>query len=270
MRTSSAPGSAPRGRSGHRILLTLLLCACGPQGEETNVPRAAVSAAQTDATCQTPALALTPRGGQSWGELIAAMNTHGVTFPATPENTAAAPVKLCPTCDTVTLELRSTNRTCGTDTASVRQSPRLLAMMIPKRNVAAQAEWPAFSVGDTILMFSQGMGGDALVAYRQDSTVALAPRGSWRFWYCADGHTPTGPRTEWKPRNPAAGTAAQTTDGGTYGWMACISGCCEFYTPGEEVIETPEVADPNAPDTVGAGRNQGQTGGRPPWCPARG
>lgn len=274
MRTSLAATRRLAGRGWH-LLLALVLCACGGaegeavQSDAAPEARALAATAAADSCTGPPPAYAPPVLTGPWQGLLDSLAADGVAFPDVAGNADTTSVKLCRTCSSVRVEIRSSNMTPCLAPGDLTGQPRITGMFVVLDTFPAQQGWETIPAGDSIFAFTGTTGGPATLVYEHGGSGKASPSNSWMFWYCQDGHVNgTAPRAEWKPRDGAqAGTATATAaDGGTYGWMACISGCCEFYTPGAELIETPDVADPNAPDTVGPGRNQGSGSQRPSWC----
>ncbi|HEU0299307.1 MAG TPA: hypothetical protein VFR37_07635 [Longimicrobium sp.] len=278
METALAQRSGPAGRLASRLVLALALAlaACGGGGdapESGDTPADTAAALQTTLatdTCTGPP----PAFGQAvfqgtWQGLLDSLAAHAVTFPDIPGNDDTASVRLCATCEPVRLEIRSSNLTPCLQPDSLRGESRILGLFILVDSFPGSAQWDPIPAGDTIFTFAFNPGDSpARLAYRQGNNINTALSAAWRFLYCQDGHhNPKIPRAQWRDRV----TAAMQTDAeeeeeeetGKYGWMACASGCCQFYTtpPGDGLVTTPDVANPNAPDTVGSVRR------RVPWCP---
>lgn len=272
MRTSLAGRPGPA-RLGSRLLLALALCACGEAGEEgegealqaeeavQTAPEGVSTASTASCTNPPPGYALSVLTGE-WQTLLDSLAADSVTFPEVAGNDTTALVALCRNCPPVRVELRSSNFTPCLGPADLgSEQRRIVGMFILHDTFPAQPGWQTIPAGDTIFAFANTIGGPATMVYRDSSRSVTAPSKAWRFWYCQDGHSATAPQAQWRPRTAAnTGTRATTEDdGGTYGWMACISGCCQFYTPPPEEIELPEKANPKAGEAV---QN------KPSWCTA--
>ncbi|MBW3570192.1 MAG: hypothetical protein KY467_03725 [Gemmatimonadetes bacterium] len=276
MRTSLALRSGPAGPA--RLLLALALCACGGAEDEADASGAAdaralatTAAAADTCTGPPPAVSMPVLNGP-WQGLLDSLKAGGVTFPDVAGNVDTTTVKLCRDCTAVRVEIRSTNLTPCLAPGDLTGQQRIVGMFVVLDTFPAHKGWDTLLPGDTLFAFANSTGGPAMLVYEQGGSGKASPSRAWMFWYCQDGHTnPRTPQAQWRPRGPtaaapAAGKQAEAEDAGTYGWMACISGCCQFYTPpGDGQIELPKQANPNAPDTVGPGRNQRQP---PPWCRA--
>ncbi|HEX5871004.1 MAG TPA: hypothetical protein VFY65_11330 [Longimicrobium sp.] len=284
--------TSPAGRTGAAglacgLLLALTLAACpggggNAEGEKADVnatpsadPATEMSVAAAD-TCTGPPPAFgIPVLNGSWAGLLDSLSAHGVTFPETPGNDTTAMVKLCQNCDSVRVEIRASNLTpCLKPSDLQGPGRRITGLFIVQGNFPAQNGWDALQPGDSLFAFTNSTGGPATLVYNQNGSGKPSPSNAWMFWYCQDGHSPgNAPRAQWRPRNPSTpGAPGEEEDGGggTYGWMACASGCCQFYTPppnAEFERTTPPQANPNAPDTVGGGPNPGGPGSqKPTWC----
>ncbi len=269
------------------LLLALALAACGrsdggdpaARRDSAQVDPASPHIAAADSTCTTPP-PIPPdsvlRG--PWERLTRWIAENNVTFPDDPANIAVDTVPLCPTCTAVGVRLQSGNNTpCITPQNSAER--RIAGKMVLLETFPAQHQFETIPAGETIYMFSRGTPGaahPATLVYRHNGQVKHAPAGSWRFYYCNDGHRHTRPQAQWRLENLTASQSGQDKSkgkgpdddgegpGGTYGWMACANGCCQFYTP-PGMLTTPDQANPNAPDTVPP------IGRLPPpaWCPSR-
>lgn len=279
------------GRPPRRLLLalTLALAACGggdepaKSGDPAADTSAAVQTAMATDTCTGPPPAFRQAVfNGAWQALLDSLNAHAVTFPDVEGNDDTASVRLCTSanCAPVRMEIRSSNLTPCLQPDSLRGESRILGLLILVDSFPGAPGWGPIPAGDTIFTFAHQGAGPARLAYRQGDSIRSAPSTAWAFYYCRDGHTGKTAEAQW--RNRRAGNAAgqgkeeveEGEDTGKYGWMACASGCCQFYSnppgdPGEDLV-LPDPANPNAPDTVGKGRNQGQGQvqvQRPPWCP---
>lgn len=278
MRTSSAGRSGPAGLA-RSLLLALALCACGSGGDQSGGETArttdaqAMSATTTAAdTCTGPPPTFTQTVlNGSWQGLLTALADSGISFPDVSGNDDTATVKLCRNCDSVRVEIRSGNQTPCLRASDLQGGlNRITGMFIVLDTFPAQRQWNALYPGDTVFTFVNAKAGPATLVYNNNGTTKSAPSNAWMFWFCEDGaQNPKTPQAQWRPRGtppPAtAGDVGEGSTGGTYGWMACVSGCCQFYTPPPNESSqqtTPDVANPNAPDTVGFGANQK----KPYWC----
>jgi hypothetical protein len=268
---------------GPLLALTLAACPSGDGGDpaarrdSAQADPASPHIAAADSTCTTPP-PIPPdsvlRG--PWERLTSWIAENNVTFPDDSANVAVDTVPLCPNCTAVGVRLQSGNSTpCITPQNSAER--RIAGKMVLLDTFPAQSQFETIPAGETIYMFSRGTPGashPATLVYRHNGQVTHAPVGSWRFNYCDDGHTHRRPQAQWRQENPTTSQPGQGKGkgpdddedgpGGTYGWMACANGCCQFYTP-PGMVMTPEQASPNAPDTVPPVK------GLPPpaWCTRR-
>jgi hypothetical protein len=285
MRTSLAGRSGLAGLA-RALLLALALGACGEgeeKGEKGKAPAAdaAITAAADTAaaadTCTGPPPAF-PRSvlTGSWDALQDSLSAHGVTFPDIPGNVSTDSVPLCNGCSAVKVEIRSTNLTPCLTPANMKEShPHIVGMLTLKDTFPAQRGWSdTLYPGTTLLLFARIAAGPATLVYEDSAgNGKAAPATAWMFYYCRDAHSRSKvPRAQWRPRNgsdsiPGAGKGPEEMeegeDGGSYGWMACASGCCQFYTPPPNPITSGEVELPD--QAVGPGGNPGSQ--RPSWCP---
>ncbi len=271
---TASPGAA--GRLARTLLAALALAACGGGDEERasgDTPgdtTAAAQAALAADSCTGPP----PAFGQAvfegaWQALLDSLGAHNVTFPEIEYNSDTAAIVMCDSCSRVRVEIRSSNRTFCLQPDDLTGEARILGLFILLDTFPAQFGWDTIPAGDTIFTFAHtGIPRPATLAYRHDDRVRLAPRGTWGFAYCEDGERGTHPQAQWRdrhdtiPSNTPPGQAEEVEEGEAetrYGWMACASGCCQFYStpPTTDPITTPGKANPKAPDTVGKGHNQG-------------
>lgn len=283
MRTSLAGRPRPAGLAS-RLLLALALCACGggddtggaQAGEDTQRQAALSTAAATD-TCTgpPPSYAQTVLTGP-WQALLDSLAANGVSFDSVPGNDTTAVVKLCRNCDSVAVEIRSSNLTPCLSPGDLRGQQTITGMFIVRDTFPQQQQWDTLYPGDTLFTFTNSIAGPATLVYNRNGTGKASPSNAWMFWYCQDGaQNGKTAQAQWRPRGtppvdslPGQGVGGGEDDGGgTYGWMACAAGCCQFYTPPpneNSTQTTPVVASPNAPNTVGYGQSQGPQ--KPYWC----
>jgi hypothetical protein len=294
MRTPLAgrPGLAGLTRA---LLLALALGACGggdENGEKGKAPaddqaRAAMATADTAAAADTctgppPAFPRTVLTG-SWDALQDSLSAHGVTFPNDSLNVSTASVPLCNGCSSVRVQIRSTNLTPCLTPANMKEShPHIVGSLTLMDAFPKQHGWDSLPAGTVLLAFARVAAGPATLVYRDSATGngKASPATAWMFYYCRDSHSRSKvPRAQWRPRNlsdsisnSVSGTGKgkgpeqveDGEDGGQYGWMACASGCCQFYTPPPNPITSGEVVLP--PQAVGPDGKPGTQ--QPSWCPA--
>lgn len=261
------PQQRRRGWPGRALplLLALALAACGG-GDDGGGEAAATDSAQLSASqgkgpagggspdCAPPPIAPDSVLSGSWSRLLTWLGNEGVTFPDSEGNVAAGAASLFVNTAPIQLRLQSTAQTYCL-TPSQASERRIAGMMVLLQDFPGAGSLPPMSAGDSIFLFSRGNPGvqqPATLVYRQDTTVAQFPGAAmWRFIYCQDGHTNTRPEAQFRT-NPdtlvvqaartapaararlialTAPAAAQGPGGGTYSWLACANGCCQFYTP---------------------------------------
>lgn len=279
MRPSYAPRSTFVGRFARPLLLALALCDCGGVGAPPNRTAAGpesrtASVAQDSAApapCPAPPAVDPALFRGSWAVLTARLRELGASFPDLPGNSDTARVALCETCAPVDLVIRADTTTwCTTPAQLDSGQTRIMGIFILAGEFAGDsaAGWGRIRAGDSLLVFASGSSGPAPVVYRSGEQAVTAPAGSWMFHYCQDGAVGTRPQAQWRSRltgagsrnaaDPARRLAAE--EGGSFGWMACASGCCQFYTP----PPNPIIVDPVDP---ARGRARDADPGQPPtWC----
>jgi hypothetical protein len=281
MRTSLAGRSGPAGLACH-LVLALALAACGGGGDQgaggesalradSAAPRATIASAATDTCTGPPPGYAVPVLTGPWQALLDSLAADSVTFPDIPGNDDTTNIKLCRTCSRVDVEIRSSNLTPCLRPEDL-QGPlrRITGIFIIQDTFPAQHGWDTLFPGDSVLVFAN-TNGPATLVYDSGGSGKTAPSTAWQFWYCRDGHqNGKTPQAQWRPRGtpptrPGKGRDEEENGGGgSYGWMTCASGCCQFYTPppNDAIQTTAPQASENAPDTVGVSQ-------RPYWCPAR-
>jgi hypothetical protein len=262
MESSPSVRSGSAGRLARRLLMALALAACGggddpssdtPEGGGGDTAAVAAAASNAPANCpQPPALDPALLGGK-YSALSQWLSANNVTFTDT-DTTAdsiKALVKLCPTCNAVKLRIVSEARTYCMRRDSLAGKTRIAGMFVVDSGSVTPANWGrTFNPGDSILVFARDSVAPARLVYRTSpspaSTVGSAPSRAWAFRYCNDGNPGNSPQGRWRHKPQGAG---QTTggEGGTYGWMACATGCCQFYVPPPDPTlpdETPDWIPP--------------------------
>jgi hypothetical protein len=291
MRTSPAASLATAARLPRALLLALALCACGGDGgggetEGADAPGAAPQAsleAARDTSCPAPPAIDPALFTGSWSALVDSLTARGASFPVIEGNHSVANLRLCQDCDTVNVALRADTTTYCTRREQLADGQtRIMGIMVLREPFAAQHGWNNLKLHDSIFMFASDTAGYATMVYRNGDNATTAPDSSWAFYYCPDGERGTRPRSHWRARNkpfPAQPPGADEVvdfeeEGGSYGWMACASGCCQFYTPPPNPIapgaELPDRANEKARDAVDKNRNTepGASPFRPSWCTA--
>ena len=100
-------------------------------------------------------------------------------------------------------------------------------------------------------------GTTAYAMYDSAGVTAFAPAPAWKWSFCAHARTAPYPEALWKqmPPTDTVPPCDPTAEHGgredpepvpeltSYGWMACVSGCCRFY--GSPPPDDPDVPHPN-------------------------
>lgn len=259
------PLGAARALGCGLIAMALSGCGGGDQGGGDGASRtealAAAGTAQAD-SCAPPPAAHDSLFQGAWHRLSGWVAGAGVTFPDEPGNSEMRRVQLCDSCAAARVVIRSGSATHCLKEGQLNGEPRIAGLYILQEDYPAQRGFGPFRRNDSILVFASTQDAPARLAFRRGDAVAVAPDGSWRFHYCDDAHEFRNPRAGWrdpksgKPLPPSTGEGelGEPSGGGSYGWMACANGCCQFYTPPPgETIETPAQADTHAPNVVGRG-----------------
>ena len=267
------------------LLLALALAAC-PGGDDTPEPGAAggdsaqlrlASAPGADTTCTPPPSPPDSllRDGASWSALEQWLTANNVSFPEDPANVSVDTVPLCKDCDDVGLRLQATNSTYCLKAADSGQR-RIAGRMTVLQTYLPQT--PPLGIKDTIpansvvYMFSRGTPAAvqlATLVYEHADSVRQIQQGNWRFYYCPHDTVVNHAAAKWRPEDSiphTQGTTANVTQegGGSYAWMSCANGCCQFYTP------PPSHEFPDLPE---AGKTPNEQPGNPQrlpfpkWCP---
>lgn len=299
MRTTLAGRSGLAGLT-RALLLALALGACGggdenggggsAAGDSTGAaaPSAHAMQASTAAadTCTTPPPAFSAAllHGKPWSELIDSLKAAAVRFPEIPGNDSILAVKLCnaPGCTPVRMAIRASNFTPCLKAGDLTGSrPRIMGEYVLQEpfDPPAGSGWNPIPKDSSVFVFAHASGAPATMVYAHDGKTMMGPATGWQFWYCQDGDSAAHklPQAQWKardttasgstpPATPPKGGAAQAAaedDTGSYGWMACASGCCQFYTPPpSEILELPDAAAEKAVDVI-------RRVPRPYWCQQR-
>ena len=279
MRTPITPTS---GRFGPRLLLALALCACGggDDPEKRTVPRdsgGAIAARDTaSASCTPPPTVDTAIFSRTWAELTNHLKERGARFPLTPLNSATRTVRLCDSCAVATLTIHADEATHCTTPEQMNGETRVMAIFVLASDFPGDRQhgWGPIAKGDSIFAFASDTFGAATLAYRDSvGRVARAPDPYWAFYYCKDDHIPAGDTlAQWRHRGPAPGIQRErgkgkgdeVEDDGSYGWMACASGCCQFYTPPPNQGNEGEEDDDRGRGR--GGQRQAEPGSIPYWC----
>ena len=108
------------------------------------------------------------------------------------------------------------------------------------------------------------------MVYEDGGNTNAAPATAWQFWFCPHGGSvDKAPMARWRSRfdsshvpEPRTRNDAGADEGGSYGWMTCASGCCQFYTP----PPNPIIQDP-VDDAGRSGSAPARTLAEgPTWC----
>jgi hypothetical protein len=273
MQDPSTPGSGTAGRAGRRLLLLLAVAACGRgSGDQADPPPrpggpekvVMDSSARAAPACEGPSPVVDTtllRKGAEW-EPLGRWLADSTRFKDSSSDSAVNPVRLCDTCAPVRMRIVAETRTYCNTPESLDRTTRTAGVWVVLDGTVTPPGWGAtFARDDSIFVFAHDTASSAILAYRvgpKRDRVGVAPDSAWSFRYCRDGHTGEPSLAKWRvsPSTRAnaarAGAARDTTpppnDPGTYGWMSCASGCCQFYIP---------------PGPVGGGGG----GGPPPRCP---
>jgi hypothetical protein len=262
------------------LLTALALAACGGSGDadaakssdaaSADSGQARLAAAATsDTTCAPPPAVPQSlvQNGASWAALEAFLADSGISFPDTPANIAVDTVPLCPECSKVGVRLQSTNRTyCLTTQAASTQ--RIAGRLTLLDTFPAQHNYGTIPKNGVLYMLSRGTPAGmqpATLVYREGDKVRRAPGTAWRFYYCAHDSTVGHPAAQWRPENvppqgPSNTGGGGGNEGGSYAWMSCANGCCQFYTP-PPMTEFPDLPDRGKTPDAHPGRDS-----IPRWC----
>jgi hypothetical protein len=222
---------------------------------------------------------------RTWVELSAHVRERGARFPFTELNSATRTVRLCDSCATAELTIHADIATQCTTPEQMNGETRVMAIFVLASDFGGDSRngWGPIPKGDSIYAFATDTFSDATLAYRdREGRVARARNGFWAFYYCKHDRIPAGDSlVQWRDRGPPPTTRARTDrakdkddddedeDDGSYGWMACASGCCQFYTPPPN-----QTNGEDDDDDGGGGRGRGGTGDQrqvdpgpiPYWC----
>lgn len=270
MRTLLARPLPSAGRLARTLALALTLCACGGggSGDAADPPDSAAQDAGTAASRGRPAppTCLGPPPGVpsdrlkgTWANLLEWVRLNGVQFSDSTVDSTTTRVQL-------SREARPDSMTISSEfrmpclTSDSLKAMRISAIYTLNDSVTVPEWGHTFKNGDSIFAFTGGTDTTAILAYRSGENVALAPDFAWRFRYCPEP-VPGRRRPQGKWRDTLDKPHGNGTDNGkgpdnqpgpgTYGWLACASGCCQFYIP-------PPIGDPGDRPGRGLGR---------PYCP---
>lgn len=267
------------------LLLALALAAC-PGGDDTPQPGTAggdsaqlrlASGPAGDTTCTPPPSPPDSllRNGASWSALEQWLAANNVSFPEDPANVSVDTVPLCKDCSSVGLRLQATNSTfClkPADSGQLRIAGRMTVLQTYLPQAPPLGIKDTIPAGSVVYMFSRGTPAAvqlATLVYAHADSVREIKPGNWRFYYCPHDTVITHPAAQWRPEDSIPQQQATTADvqgeegGGSYAWMSCANGCCQFYTP------PPMQEFPDLPE-VGRTPNEQPGNGRrlpiPKWC----
>ncbi|HEX2078342.1 MAG TPA: hypothetical protein VHG08_11555 [Longimicrobium sp.] len=273
-RSIAVPPPGAAARTARCLLLALALAACGSGGgdqQSAGAPeepeRPAPAGGQAD-TCPPPPVVDTMLFHGPFEALARRLQETRVTFlNRHPNDSTTALVKLCEDCNPVKMTIVSERRTGCLQADSLREQTRIAGVFVVDSGSVTPPGWGrSFNPRDSLLVFARDTLAPAKLVYRLPSTtggdtVGVAPNNPWTFRYCTDSHQRgMGPQGKWRQYvpSPAAAPGRSENEGErTYGWMACASGCCQFYIP------PPPTPDPEK----GKGREPVPPGDRNPPCP---
>jgi hypothetical protein len=288
MRTPSAAPLATAARLPRALLLVLALCACGGGDDperraDARDPATNVALQDSAAPSCTPPPAIdTTLFNGTWAELGRHLKERGARFPMTKLNSSTSEVRLCDSCAVANLTLHADAATHCTTPEQMNGETRVMAIFVLASDFKGDPRngWEPIARGDSIYAFARDTFGAATLVYRgSDGRVVRAPDHQWAFLYCKGDHVPGDTLLAlWRDRGPPPTTTQLERDkgkakgreeedeNGQYGWMACASGCCQFYTP-----------PPNQTSQNEDGRGRRGTGGQrqaagdsiPYWCHRR-
>lgn len=249
----------PAGRAGS-LLLVLALAACdgGGGGDSLQVQDTTVRTARApDAAPKCPpppAIDAAFLADSSWAALDRWRTRHQVNFVGGSAS-ATARVPLEANKPAVPVTISPERRTHCLSADSLNGTTRLAGSFVVHSAVTLWGQ-PLDSAA-VILVFARDTTGPAVLAFASGDSIATAPATAWNFKFCRDGHPNPQSRGEWRRRSDnqalaQSGAGGQTGGGqpgggqpgpggpggpkddddpGTYGWMACANGCCQFYIP---------------------------------------
>lgn len=138
-------------------------------------------------------------------------------------------VKGCHACTPADVTLAPESRSLYLRADAFPEGMRVMGRLVRHdRTVAPELGFPEDAAGDTAYLMVTSPT-RAVVMYR-NTQGQIAFTEPWGFRPNPDGHVWTEPTARWRDR-VTAGASGAPLDGPTYGWMACASGCCQFYTP---------------------------------------
>ena len=139
-------------------------------------------------------------------------------------------VKPCAACAAVDVTIAAESRTLNLPADAFPEGMRVMGRLVRHdRTVAPALGFPADAAGDTAYLMVTSP--TTAVAMYRNTEGRIAFSAPWRFRPNADGHQWTEPIARWRQGGAAQSSASPGPGGGTYGWLACANGCCQFYTP---------------------------------------
>jgi hypothetical protein len=250
MRSFPAVPLPSAGWLARTLVLALALAACRRDGGDTaSPPGSPAQDAQTLASsgrrappdCEGPPPAITRDTLEgSWANFQLWLTAHGVQFSDSTMDSTVAHVQLSPKARADSMAISSEFRTPCLE--KDRLDSMRIAGVYELRDSVTVPEWGhTFQNGDRIYVFAGGRDTTtATLAYRLGENVALAPDTAWAFRYCPErGQGRRKPQGRWRDSlNKPHGNGPREDPGpgpGTYGWIACASGCCQFYIPPQPI-----------------------------------
>lgn len=139
-------------------------------------------------------------------------------------------VKACAKCTPADVTLFPESRTLNLRADAFPEGMRVMGRLVRHdKTVAPELGFPEDAASDTAYLMVTSPT-RAVVMYRNlEGRIAFSEQ--WGFRPNPDGHVWTEPTARWRQRVTAGAAGAPVDEGGQYGWMACASGCCQFYTP---------------------------------------
>lgn len=185
--------------------------------------------------------------GTRWSKVQDYMADAGITFDY--GSSTLLNVRLCgtegqPSCRPFLARIQSErSNTCLTREIAEDGRLRMLGRLWTPRNtpVATGARWGFSAQSATGEVYLLLRGTTAYAMYDSAGVTQFAPAGVWSWSFCPDGMTARHPKGEWRQiptgdTQPPCGMGTDTvpseedpTELTSYGWMACVNGCCRFY-----------------------------------------
>jgi hypothetical protein len=194
-------------------------------------------------------------GTYSWDRVAAYMQDAGIQFSSI--GSSVGPVRMCvdpanPSCRPFVLAIQSEkSNVCLTEGEAQDGQLRILGRLwtppgkpVPPE-IGARWGFPAENRSGAVYLLLRGT--TAYAMYESNGMTAFAPAPAWKWSFCQHSAPPAaGAPAEWRekpgdeapPCNPTH-LGAQVRPGEqpgepiaeltSYGWMACVNGCCRFY-----------------------------------------